>query len=73
MHFVPRQDARADALRTTRATAAQPAHGLFSHPESHETHTGPARPADEQRTYTDLFREPAWHHGVRPTDTSARP
>lgn len=39
--------------------SAQPTNGLFSHPDTHrpEATTGPGR--DEQRSYTNLFREPA--------------
>jgi hypothetical protein len=37
---------------------ARPENGLFSHPETHHSHTKPDPPDDEQRSYTDLFCEP---------------
>lgn len=36
----------------------RPADELFSHPETHDSHAKPSS-ADEQRSYADLFREPA--------------
>jgi hypothetical protein len=43
----------------TQATSASPAGGLFSHPTTDhlETKAG-SRPDGDQRSYTDLFREP---------------
>lgn len=38
---------------------AHPANDLFSHPETHRSHANPKPSDDEQRSYTNLFREPA--------------
>ncbi|MBW4718580.1 hypothetical protein [Saccharothrix obliqua] len=38
---------------------AQPAESLFSHPDTHRPTTRGVRPDEVQRSYTDLFREPA--------------
>jgi hypothetical protein len=38
----------------------QPDNGLFSHPDAdHQDTTPGSAPDEEQRSYTDLFREPA--------------
>jgi hypothetical protein len=44
----------------TQSTSASPAGGLFSHPTTDhlETKAG-SQPDGDQRSYTDLFREPA--------------
>lgn len=34
-------------------------HELFSHPESHESQAQPGSSDPEQRTWTNLFQEPA--------------
>ncbi|MFD1150535.1 hypothetical protein [Saccharothrix hoggarensis] len=41
------------------SSTAQPANELFSHPDTHRTQAANGPRKDEQRSYTDLFREPA--------------
>jgi len=44
----------------THPTTAFPADGLFSHPNMDHLDTRPdSQPDEDQRSYTDLFREPA--------------
>ncbi|NKE63361.1 hypothetical protein FXN61_44225 [Lentzea sp. PSKA42] len=54
--FVSRDDAQDGARPTTEFVAE----GLFSHPDTDHPSTRPGPPpAEEQRSYTGLFHEPA--------------
>lgn len=49
-----------DALVRAHGTSEFEGDGLFSHSDTdHADATSGSSPADEQRSYTDLFREPA--------------